>query len=98
AKYSDDEVKIKAKEILDSIEKSEDPIVKKENNMLRYEYDAEARHFFMIAVKDSTLKLTDISTAIAQYNDVNRSLENLKVEPLILPDGSNLMLVKSFET
>ncbi|CAN5363598.1 hypothetical protein BH09BAC1_BH09BAC1_10090 [soil metagenome] len=97
-KYPNDDVKIKAQEILSYIEKSEDVVIKKENNMLRYEYNDQARHFFMIVVKDSTLRLTDVSTALAQYNDVNRSLESLKIDPLVLPDGSNLLLVKSFET
>lgn len=97
AKYPTDEVKIKAEEILSYIEKSEDVTIKKENNMLRYEYETQARHFFMLAVNDSTIKITDITTAIAQYNDVNRSLEKLKVEPLILPDGTTLILVKSFD-
>ncbi len=98
AKYPDDEVKIKAKEILDFIEKSEEPEVKKQNNMLRYEYDPQARHFFMVVVQNDSIKLSDLSTTLAQYNDVNRSLETLKVDPLILPDGSNLLLVKSFDS
>ncbi len=97
AKYPSDEVKSKAEEILSYIEKSEDEIIKKENNMLRYEFDAQNRHYFMIAVQDQSLKITDITTAIAQYNDVNRSLEGLKIEPLILPDGITLIMVKSFD-
>ncbi len=98
AKYPNDDVKAKAEEILSYIEKSEDVVVKRENNMLRYEFDVDSRHFFMVVVKDSTLKLTDVSTALAQYNDVNRSLESLKVDALALPDGNNLLLVKSFES
>lgn len=98
AKYPSDEVKVKAEEILSYIEKSEDETIKHENNLLRYEYDVQSRHFFMVAVRDSSLKVTDISTAIAQYNDVNRSLESLKIDPLILPDGNILIFVKSFES
>ena len=97
AKYPSDEVKSKAEEILSYIEKSEDEIIKHENNLLRYEFDVQARHYFMIAVQDKNLKVTDITTAIAQYNDVNRSLETLKIEPIILPDGVTLILVKSFD-
>jgi tetratricopeptide (TPR) repeat protein len=96
--YPSDEVKSKAEEILSYIEKSEDDLIKHENNLLRYEYDVQSRHFFMVVVQDSSLKVNKISTAIAQYNDVNRSLESLKIDPLILPDGNILMFVKSFES
>ncbi len=96
--YPSDEVKTKAEEILSYIEKSEDALIKHENNLLRYEYDVQARHFFMIAVQDSSIQVNKISTAIAQYNDVNRSLETLKIDPLILPDGNVLLFIKSFES
>jgi len=97
AKYPNDEVKDRAEEILSYIEVSEDAEIKRENNMLRYEFSVDARHFFMVLVNDSTLKLADVSTAIARYNDVKHSIDGLKVDPLALPDGSNLLLVKSFD-
>jgi hypothetical protein len=50
----------------------------------------------MITYASDTIKSTDLSTAIAQYNDVNRSLEDLKINTLILKDNITMLAVKSF--
>ncbi|MDX2003104.1 MAG: tetratricopeptide repeat protein [Chitinophagales bacterium] len=96
-KYPGHEAKIKAQEILDYINKSTDSTIRKENNMLRYEYSAESRHFFLLSINSDSIKVPDVVNAIGKYNEVNRSMENLKVEPLIMPDGYTIVTVKSFE-
>lgn len=95
--YPTNEVKDRAEEILKFIESSEDSTIMYENNMLRYEYNPDSRHFVMIAFKGKGIKLTELTTRVAQYNDANYSLTSLEIDPLILPDGNNLLLIKSFE-
>lgn len=95
--YPTDSVRGKAEEILKYLDQSKDTVVKIQNDMTRYEYNPDSRHFFMIRVASDTLKLNDVIIKIAKFNDVNRSLDHLKIEPLILPDGNILIMVKSFD-
>lgn len=97
ANYPTDEVKTKAEEILAFIETTTDSTLMMQNNMLRYEYNKESRHFVMLAYKDQTIKLSDLTVKIAQYNDANHSLEDLKIDPLVMPDGHYMLLIKSFD-
>ena len=50
----------------------------------------------MITYASDTIKSADLGTAIGKYNDVNRSLEDLKVNTLILKDNITMVAVKSF--
>ena len=95
--YPSDPAKTKAEEILRYIDKSTDSLVRIENNKLRYEYNPESKHYFMISLKSDSVKPLDVVNKVAQFNDANRALEKLKIEPLILPDGNTIVTVKSFE-
>lgn len=97
ANYPADDVKTKAEEILAFIETTTDSTLMMQNNMLRYEYNKESRHFVMLAYKDQTIKLSDLTLKMAQHNDVNHSLEDLKIDPLVMPDGHHMLLIKSFD-
>lgn len=96
--YPGDPVKTKAEEILSYIEDSEDSTIVLQNNILRYEFDKQSRHFVMLAYKDvKGLKLSDLTNKVAQYNDKQHALLTLTIDPLILPDGYNMLLIKSFD-
>lgn len=96
--YPGDPVKTKAEEILSYIEDSEDSTIVLQNNILRYEFDKQSRHFVMLAYKDvKGLKLSDLTNKVAQYNDKQHGLLSLSIDPLILPDGYNMLLIKSFD-
>jgi tetratricopeptide (TPR) repeat protein len=95
-KYPGDEVKVKAEEILTLLENSDTKEVRIQSNVADFDYMPNDAHYFMITFSKKDIKTTELSNIIAQYNDVNRSLEDLKVNSLILKEDITMVVVKSF--
>ncbi len=95
--YPNDPVKDKAKEIIEFLDKTEVKEIKLEVDLLEFDYEPLATHFFMVQFLDKTVKANDVNLAIAKYNEVNRSLEDLKANSLILKDDLTVIIVKSFK-
>ncbi len=95
--YPSHEVKTKAQEILDFLENSETKEVRILNNVSEFDYMPNDGHYFMLMFENDSIKTTDINNAIAKWNDLNRSLEDLKINSLILKDKTTTVVVKSFK-
>ena len=95
--YPSHEVKAKAQEILDFLENSETKEVRILNNVSEFDYMPNDGHYFMLMFENDSIKTTDINNAIAKWNDLNRSLEDLKINSLILKDKTTTVVVKSFK-
>lgn len=95
-RYSTDEVKNKAEEILTLLENSETKEVRLQNNIADFDYLPDDAHYFMISFQNKEIKSSELTNIIAQYNDLNHSLEDLKINTLILKDDVTMMVVKSF--
>jgi hypothetical protein len=95
--YPSHEVKTKAQEILDFLENSETKEVSILNNVSEFDYMPNDGHYFMLMFENDSIKTTDINNAIAKWNDLNRSLEDLKINSLILKDKTTTVVVKSFK-
>ena len=96
ANFPNDEVKIKAEEILTYLDQLENTEYELQINASQYEFDADATHFFLASYSGKGINSNDLINKIASYNDLNRSLEDLKVNSLVLNEKVNLILVKSF--
>jgi tetratricopeptide (TPR) repeat protein len=94
--YPGDEVKNKAEEILNLLENSETKEVRLQSNVADFDYMPNDVHYFMITFSNKDIKVAELINIIAQYNDINRSLEDLKVNSLILKDDITMVVVKSF--
>jgi tetratricopeptide (TPR) repeat protein len=94
--YPGNEVKMKAEEILNFLENSDSKEIKIQNNISDFDYNPDDGHYFMITYTSDTVKSSEISNVIAKYNDINRSLEDLKINTLILKDNITMVAVKSF--
>lgn len=97
-KYPEDEVGIKAKEILKSLGYGSDVVIDKETtdpNTI-YTYVGNEEHYF-IAVVDVTGKAaTNLKNSFANYNSEKFSLKNLRISSLLLGKEKTLILIKSF--
>ncbi len=104
----DDEYGIKAQEILDGlnikVEEAkakadaaaalEEKVTKAED--MAYEYDPRSKHNFVIIIKASGKKLSDIKSAINDYNRKNFKMEGLKMSAVIYKKGMQMITIKSF--
>lgn len=95
--FPGDEVKTKAQEILDYLENSDTKEVRLLSNIADFDYMPNDGHYFMLMFENKHVKTNDISNAIARWNDLNRSLEDLKINSLILKDDITTVVVKSFK-
>lgn len=95
--FPGDEVKTKAQEILDYLENSDTKEVRLLSNVADFDYMPNDVHYFMLMFENKHVKATDISNTIAKWNDANRSLEDLKINSLILKDDITTVVVKSFK-
>lgn len=96
-KYKGNEVNAKAKEILDYLENSDTKEVRIQNNVADFDYKPDDGHYFMLVFNNDSINATDVNNSIAQWNDVNRSLESLKINSLIIKDNLTLVAVKTFK-
>jgi hypothetical protein len=95
--YPGDEVKTKAQEILDFLENSDTKEVRILSNVADFDYLPNDGHYFMLMFENKEIKTNDVTNVIAKWNDVNRSLEDLKINSLILKDNTTTVVVKSFK-
>ena len=63
---------------------------------MEYKYDPRSKHNFVIIVKASGKKLSDIKTAINDYNRKNFKMEGLKMSAVIYKKGMQMITIKSF--
>jgi len=94
--YPGDEVQIKAEEILTLLSSSDTKEVQIQNAVSDFDFMPDDTHYFMITYASDSIKSSDLNNAIGKYNDINRSLEDLKINTLILKDNITMIAVKSF--
>tara|TARA_R110002050_G_scaffold87066_2_gene184600 strand:- start:974 stop:3610 length:2637 start_codon:yes stop_codon:yes gene_type:complete len=109
-KYKDDEYGMKAQEIIAGLDiKVQDAQAKaaaeeKEKKdaakaaKMEYKFEPNAKHNFVIIVKASGKKLSEIKSAINDYNRTNYKMEGLKMSSVIYQRGTQMVTVKSFGT
>ncbi|GIV33665.1 MAG: gliding motility protein [Chitinophagales bacterium] len=95
--YPNDPVRYQAEEILSHLKAGTDSAVTMQINISEYKYDPDAIHFFMVILSGDSVNSSTLSNAIAGYNDINRSLDDLKINAIALNDKQTLLVVKSFK-
>ncbi|HXH19234.1 MAG TPA: hypothetical protein VNJ07_09145, partial [Chitinophagales bacterium] len=95
--YPTTEERSKAEEIINYLKASQDSSYQMQINISEYKYDAEAIHFFLAAFSSDLVNSNDLTNDIAAYNDLNRSLEELKVNTIALGEKNAFLVVKSFK-
>ncbi len=96
--YAGDDVAIKAEEILEYLQTTEDTTLRMKVNAQKYDYDKQSIHFFMLAWNNNQIGTEDMKLRLAEFNDVNRSLERYNVQALNIIDSRNIVLVKEFDS
>lgn len=94
--YPGDEVEKKADEILTYLKKNDNKDYEIKINATKYDYNENAIHYVLVTYSSETIKSNDLKIAIAKFNDVNRSLDNLKVNSLVLNDTHTIIRVTEF--
>jgi tetratricopeptide (TPR) repeat protein len=108
AESPDSEYGIKAQEILGGLNikveeakakadaaAAEEQKVKKAEDM-EYTYDPRSKHNFVIIIKASGKKLSDIKSTISDYNRKNFKMEGLKMSAVVYKKGMQMITIKSF--
>ena len=106
--YSGNEYGIKAQELLDGLnikvedaqaaadaKKSAEKTAELAEKM-QYVYEPRSKHNFVIIVKASSSKLTEIKRAISDFNRANYKMEGLKMSAIVYTRGYQMITVKSF--
>jgi len=87
----------KAEEILNYLKVKEDSSFLMQINISEYKYDVDATHFFVASYNTDSVNTNNLINAVASYNDLNRSLEDLKINSVALDDKHAFLVVKSFK-
>jgi len=87
----------KAEEIINYLKVSQDSTYQMQINISEYKFDAEAIHFFLAAFNSDSVSSNDLTKDITGYNDLNRSLEELKINTVSLDEKNTFLVVKSFK-
>lgn len=95
--YPNSDERDKAEEILVYLKAKEDSTYLMQINISEYKYDADAIHFFIAAYNSDSINSSELTNAVAAYNDLNRSLEDLKINIVALDDKHAFLVVKSFK-
>jgi tetratricopeptide (TPR) repeat protein len=61
-----------------------------------YKYEPNSKHNFVIIIKASGKKLSDIKREISDYNRKNYKMEGLKMSAVVYKKGMQMITVKSF--
>lgn len=61
-----------------------------------YKYEPNSKHNFVIIVEASGKELTEIKTAISDFNRQNYKMEGLKMSAIVYKRGMQMITVKSF--
>ena len=96
-KYPQDEVGIRAQEILDYLRRgSTMDDAEKTNAVVNYTFKEDEEHYFIFVMPGSGKESTTLKNNIATFNSANFSTENLKISSLLLGKENTIVLVKSF--
>ncbi|MGB0807040.1 MAG: tetratricopeptide repeat protein [Salibacteraceae bacterium] len=63
---------------------------------MAYKYEPNSKHNFVIIVKASGRKLSEIKTTISNFNSKNYKMEGLKMSAIVYSKGKQMITVKSF--
>ena len=80
----------------DSIQKKEDEAVKSMDYSM-YKYNPSATHFYALIVDGTTVNVYGTKVRITDFNTKNYSVEDLKVNSVLLDNNRHLVTVNSFK-
>lgn len=96
-KYPQDEVGVRAQEILDYLRRgSTMDNVEKTNAEVNYTFKEDEEHYFIFVMPGSGKESVTLKNNLATFNSANFSTENLKISSLLLGKENTIILVKSF--
>ncbi|HPE97260.1 MAG TPA: tetratricopeptide repeat protein [Chitinophagales bacterium] len=94
-KYPTDEVGIRAKAILDYINKTEAKEEAIDPSEL-YSYNSEEEHYVILVIPSKGKEATSIKNALADFNTTNYNVRKLRVSSLLFGPEQTLILIKTF--
>ncbi len=98
--YPQDQVKQKAQELLQSLDKAQgivkpDTIQKAQTPL--YTYKGDTLHYYVVLFEDRALNLNDFKIALSDFNNEYYSLKNLQINTRMLGNNYQLVQVAAFE-
>ena len=107
AKYPKDEVKKRAQDMLDVLQKKDAASVLPANNAttiiadttknkVQYNFNADAEHFCIIIIPTAGVDLPQQKATISDFNDASFESSNLKISDVVFNNDLQMISVKSF--
>ena len=96
AKYEENEVKDKASEILKYLRNQTSEASGKSESSGIYKYNAESRHYCLVALDAYTSKINSIINNFSDFNKNNFNADRLKVQQMLLDPEHQVVLIKQF--
>lgn len=97
AKHPEDEVKDKATEILKYLRNQTSEASGSTEAASIYNYNANSRHYFLVALDGYTSKINSIINNFSDFNQNNFNSERLKVQQMLLDPEHQVVLIKQFD-
>lgn len=96
AKYPSDDVGIKAKEILDFMQKEKGGGEEKTKPKGIYSFKTNEEHFFLYVMNSASKESVTLQNNLATFDATHFSNLNLKINSILLDKNSTMIIVKSF--
>lgn len=93
-KYPDDEVKVKAEEILGYLGAGKPNEDKKSKS--KYKHKPNSKHYFIIAMDGFSTQISSVQNELSNLNQSDFSLDKLKVNQMLLDKDNQIVIVKDF--
>ncbi len=93
-KYPDDEVKVKAEEILSYLGGKPSGDSKTPS---KYKHKPNSKHYFIIAMDGFSTQISSVQNELSNLNQSDFSLDKLKVNQMLLDKDNQIVIVKDFK-
>ena len=93
-----DQVKTKAKELLESLNKAQGIAVPDTNREVKplYTYRGDTLHYFIVLFEDKTINLNDFKISLSDFNNQYFSTDTLKISSRMIGENYQMVQVQSF--